>query len=348
MRFSPIEIYRKFRRLPIRLAEAEREISKIEKRLEQKDKQISDLRKQNSELKKRLYGMEKQQEYLYASVVPASRYPEELGKWYYRQTGKRLDLDHPTTYNEKIQWFKLYGYTDETTRLVDKYKVRDYVASRIGESYLIPLLGVWKYPEQIDFDTLPDRFVLQANHGCGYYYIVTDKSTLDREDILQKANQWLETDFSFHTGFEMQYHQIERCLFAEQYLENTEGDLYDYKVWCFNGRAEYIMFQSNRKDDMRMDIFDREWNLMTFSRGYKNSDIPPARPDNLDEMLSVAEKLADGFPHVRVDLYRMESGKLYFGEMTFTPSSGRRAWTPPEMDLIMGQKFDYTDDYARR
>lgn len=355
---SPFELFRKILRFPARMRSAEARIVQIEMRnevLQVQNKELADkyadiykcnneLYTINNSLRDRLQTLEAQREYLYYSAIPESRYPEELKKWYYRQTGKRLDLDNPKTYNEKIQWFKLYGYTEETTRLVDKYMVREYIASRIGEQYLIPLLGVWKYPEQIDFDALPNQFVLKANHGSGFNFIVHDKNALDRNEIIAKANQWIEKDFSFIVGFEMQYHLVPRRIIAEQYLDSLDG--YEYKIWCFMGKAQYIRVMAEKDGDHTGDYFDKEWNLLDFNSNFDNNEVLPPRPSNLEEMIHISETLAENFSHVRVDLYRLASGKLYFSEMTFTPASGVNKWNPPETDLMIGQMFDYTTDYT--
>ena len=307
---------------------------------------ISFLRKLRS-LPARIERLEEQAENLerrcYYLSLPESRYPEELKRWYFKRTGKKLDLDNPKTYNEKIQWFKLYGVTDLITKLADKYEVREYVSSIIGQDYLVPLLGVWDYPEEIDFSALPDKFVLKANHGCGYNYIVTDKNKLDKDSLIKLANKWLSEDYALKYAFEMQYHNIRRRIIAEAYIENGNNDLYDYKVWCFNGKAEYIMFLSNRKHGLTMDFYDRNWNHLDMTYNYPNSKVSIPKPKNLDELLDCAEKLAKGFPHVRVDFYRLNDGKIYFGEMTFTSYSGVCAWNPPEVDFELGRKFDYRD-----
>lgn len=289
-------------------------------------------------LENRVRKLERTQRYYYHATLPEERYAEEISWIFLERTGKRLDLNNPRTFNEKIQWFKLYGITPEITALADKYKVREYVAERIGEQYLVPLLGHWRYPEEIDFSALPDKFVLKANHGCGYNYIVQDKSKLDIKDCITQANRWLREDYSYW-GFEMQYHNIERLLIAEQFLEKLDG--YEYKVWCFNGRAEYIRVMPVETEGHHGDFYDRDWKLMPFNCNFPNMSEKAPKPDNLDEMLKISEALARKFAHVRVDLYRTSEGRLYFGEMTFTSSSGINFWNPPETDLKFGELFDY-------
>jgi len=259
----------------------------------------------------------------------------ELEKWYRRRTGKTLDLDHPRTFNEKMQWLKLYDSTPLKTRLADKYLVRDWVKEKIGEQYLVPLLGVWDRFSDIEFDSLPDRFVLKANHGCKMNIIVRDKSKLDKKDAARKFNKWLNTNYAYHLGFEMLYKDIKPRIIAEEYLEN-DGDLYDYKVWCFHGKAKYIMFLSERERGLKMNFYDTDWNLQPFRYNYPANEKEIPKPDNLDELIRVAETLARDFIHVRVDFYRLNDGTLKFGEMTFTSYSGICRWQPEEQDNILG------------
>lgn len=332
-----INLLRKYRKLK----EVIKEYESLKLRISDLECEIRKEKNRNNRLEKRIWEQDRKIQYYHNSLLLDEQYPQELAKWYFKRTGKRLDLDNPETYNEKIQWFKLYGVTPLIKELVDKYRVRQYVKERIGEEYLVPLLGVWDYPEEIDFSVLPQSFVIKANHGCKYNYIVKDKSSLNKEDFLRKANEWLDEEYAFHSGFELQYRGIPRCVIAEQYLENTDGDLYDYKMWCFNGRVEYIQFLSGRNNELKMDFYNREWQLQEFTYDYSNSGIVRERPDNLQTMIELAEKLANGFPHVRVDFYRLNDGKLYFGEMTFTSCSGVCHWNIPDFDKSLGKLFVY-------
>lgn len=264
-------------------------------------------------------------------------YEKELCKWYMRATGKTLDLTNPQTYNEKIQWLKLYDSTPLKTRLADKYLVRDYVKEKIGEEYLIPLLGVWDSFDEIDFDTLPNSFVLKANHGSGWNIIVKDKTDFDKADAKRKFDAWMNTNFAFVSGFELHYYNIEPKIIAEQYLENGNDDLYDYKVFCFDGKVESVMFLSERKIGLKMAFYDKEWNKLPFVYSYPRNEAEVHRPENLEHILELAEKLSQGFAHVRVDFYVLNDGSTKFGEMTFTSASGVCEWNPPEQDRIYGE-----------
>lgn len=271
----------------------------------------------------------------YFNLEP-DRYEEELKRWYTKVTKKELDLDNPKTFNEKIQWMKLYDSTPIKTKLADKYLVREYVSEKIGEEYLIPLLGVWDNFDQIDFDKLPDSFVLKANHGCGWNVIVRDKSKFDRAEAKSKFDIWMKKNFGFNSGLELQYLNIEPKIIAEEYIENGEGDIFDYKVFCFGGKAESIMFLSNRQKGLQMAFYDLEWNKLPFVYSFPRMEGEVKKPERLELLIELSEKLAADFPHVRVDFYILNDGSIKFGEMTFTSASGACAWNPPEQNLIYG------------
>ena len=273
----------------------------------------------------------------YFSEVPENLYAQELADWYYKVKGVRLDYENPQTYNEKIQWLKVYNNTPIKTTLTDKYLVRDWVKERIGEKYLTKLLGVWDDFDDIDFDTLPDQFVLKTNHGCKMNYIVTDKSTLNISDARRKFKKWLNINYAYWWGIEPQYKNIKPRIIAEEYLKNDDEDLYDYKIWCFDGKPKYIAFIAERyTKGTRIAIYDTEWKRQDFVYEFERLEYDPEKPDNLDEMLEIAEKLCKDFCHVRVDLYRLNNGDIKFGEMTFSTSSGVSKWDPPEYDKILG------------
>ena len=280
-------------------------------------------------------------EYKLAKYCAPEMRPVMLKDWFFERTGENLNLDNPQTFNEKIQWMKLHDSTPIKTRLADKYLVREWVKEKIGEEYLIPLLGVWDNFDDINFDELPNQFVLKCNHGCGYNYIVKDKTYFDINDARQKINTWMKEDFAFKGGFEMHYSDIPRKIIAEKYIENSNNDLYDYKVWCFNGKAQYIQFLSERNTDgLKMAFYDRDWNKENFVYSYPIDTKENPKPKNLDLLLSLAEKLAQGFNHARVDFYITNNGQIYFGEMTFTSCSGISDWNPKSTDLMLGQMIE--------
>lgn len=286
----------------------------------------------NNRIKERI----KQENHDYYKSFLPERYTEELANWFMEKTGEKLDLENPVTFNQKIQWLKVYDSTPLKTQLADKYLVRDFVREKIGEKYLIKLLGVWDNFDDIDIAALPDKFVLKANHGCQFNYIVPDKEKFNSTDARRTFKKWLNFNYAFGNGIEPHYHNIKPRIIAEEYLENNDG-LDDYKFWCFGGEPKYIEFITGRnKDALETVFYDTEWNRQDIISNGSPTDLEVPQPDNLDEMLQIARTLSQGFCHVRVDLYRLNDGTLKFGEMTFTSASGARKWDPPEWNKKMG------------
>ena len=275
-------------------------------------------------------------DYEYFRLLSPQNYRDGLGKWYKFHTKESLDLEHPRTFNEKIQWMKLYDSTPVKTQLTDKYLVRSWIREKLGGEYLIPLLGVWESFDEIDFQKLPDRFVLKANHGSGCNLVVEDKDSLDISAARDKFRYWMGRNFAFANGLELHYANITPKIIAEEYLENQKNDLYDYKVYCFGGRAECIAFMSGRRQDLKMTFYDLQWNRLSIMHGYPMHEDDVPRPQKLDLLIRLAEHLAEGFAFVRVDFYMLNDGRIKFGEMTFTPTSGRVEWYPPHQDLVFG------------
>ena len=275
--------------------------------------------------------------------MPEDKFSEYLKDWYYEQTGKVLNLKNPKTFNEKIQWLKLNDSTALKTHLADKYLVRDWVKEKIGEDFLIPLLGVYEKFEDIDFDDLPERFVLKTNHGAGYNYIVKDKSKLNKKLLKSIFDKWMNTNYAYVNGLELQYKDIKPLILIEKYLENENEELNDYKFYCFDGKVQYIQYISERSNGYKMKFFDRDWNPQNFVSNHSMLKIFPKKLDNLQSIINVVEKLAQGFMFVRVDLYVLDNGDVKFGEMTFTPASGTLNWQPENMDMVMGSflKIDF-------
>lgn len=282
---------------------------------------------------------QKQKGYDYYRALTPQMYRAELCLWYQKVTHQRLDLDHPETFNEKIQWMKLYDSTLLKALLSDKYGVRDWVAERVGRDYLVPLLGVWDTFDEIDFSALPERFVLKATHGCGWNILVPDKRRFDREQARSRMNQWLATNFAFQNGLELNYKAARPRIIAEEYLENAGGDLYDYKFWCFEGRVHYIMFLSERKNGLKMAFFSRDWERVDLSYEYPRNKKQIQKPPQIDHMIELSERLSAGFQHCRVDFYLLDNGEIRFGELTFSSASGSPLWDPPEADRMLGGLF---------
>jgi O-antigen ligase len=261
-----------------------------------------------------------------------------LKKVFKLRMNKNLDLENPKTFNEKLQWLKLYYRDEKLTKLVDKYEVRKYIKDTLGEKYLIPLLGVWNTPEEIDFASLPDKFVLKCNHNSGLgMCICTDKSKLDIEKVKKELAKGLKQDY-YLTGREWPYKNVKPRIIAEEYISDISGGLIDYKFFCFNGVADCVMVCIDRHlGDTKFYFFDKKWSLKRINK--RGKEAPKGftlnKPKKMDEMFAIAERLSKGFPYVRVDLYECND-KIYFGEMTFFPDSGFDANILPETDKYFG------------
>lgn len=247
------------------------------------------------------------------------------------------DLNKPQSYNEKLQWLKLYDRNPLYTTLSDKYLVRDFVSERIGEQYLVPLLGVWDHVEEIDYDSLPNQFVLKCNHDSGSVVVCKDKESLDRKIANAKLKKALKTQY-FWKGREYNYKDIKRKVIAEEYLCDGEGDeLTDYKYFCFDGVPRFIQVDRGRFSKHVRNFYDSDWNFIDVEYGCPNDKVTLDRMPHLHgKMLKLAATLSAGFPHVRVDFY-VSKGQVYFGEMTFHHGGGFMTIIPKEYDITWGQ-----------
>lgn len=260
-----------------------------------------------------------------------------LKKEYYLAMGKTLNLNTPKTFNEKLQWLKLYNRKPQYTMMVDKYAVKQYVANKIGSQYIIPTLGVWNHFDEIDFDELPNQFVLKCTHDSGGIVICKDKLKLDKRAAKQKLEYYLKRKY-YYVHREWPYKNVKPRIIAEKYMSNDNGeDLNDYKLMCFNGQVKATFVCSDRfsEDGLKVTFYDTNWKRMPFERHYPASKTDIARPKTYDEMLILAEKLAFQIPFVRVDFYEVH-GRVYFGELTFFPGSGYEEFTPEEWDKKLG------------
>lgn len=273
------------------------------------------------------------------ACAPESEYPKILMQLYMHHFDEELDLLHPVKFSEKIQWIKLYDNSALKTRLADKYQVREWIKDKVGERYLIPLLGVWDRPEDVDYDILPEQFVLKCNHGSAYVYVVEDKKKIDKCKIGRLLKDWMNTEFAYKS-LELHYRGIPRKILAEQYIQERDGGLTDYKFHCFGGRPCAVQLVGNRDFEQHTatEIFmDLSWNPMPCT--YTNARYEEGKlkkPSTFEEMVEIAETLSEGFKYVRVDLYSVD-GQVLFGEMTFTPTSGYSKWKPAEYDQYWGQ-----------
>lgn len=266
---------------------------------------------------------------------PKSFYPSLLKMYYRIQMGKPLNLSNPVTLTEKIQWLKLNDSTKEKTRLADKYAVREWIKNTIGDEYLIPLLGVWSSFDEIDFEALPDKFALKCNHGSSNNIIVTDKNALDIPSARKQFKKWLKINYAYYSG-ELHYEPIKPLIIAEKYIENV-GGLQDYRFYCFNGEPKLVWIDVfSGTPNHKRNILDINWEPIPVVCKWPPRDISEIKkPSTYDEMLVLARKLSQDFSFVRVDLYDVD-GKIYFGEMTFTPMSGEADFEPSEYNKIFG------------
>lgn len=255
--------------------------------------------------------------------------------------GAELNLDRPLTFNEKLQWLKLYDRNPLYTQLVDKYKIREYIAKTIGEQYLIPLLGVYNHFEDIDFKKLPNQFVLKPNHTSGNIYICEDKTQIIFEDLKKEINLWLKRNY-FWVHREWPYKNIKPRIICEKYLVDEYGkDLKDYKIMCFNGEPKIIQVMSERNNGrFLVNHFDLDWNELNIPRKsiLRNPNIPK-KPKDLKDMIEISKVLSKDIPFVRVDLYKTTYG-LLFGEMTFFPVSGFMDFKKKKDDKFLGDWID--------
>lgn len=253
------------------------------------------------------------------------------------RVGYKLDLKNPKSFNEKLQWLKINNRNPLYTQLVDKYEVRKYVAERIGDECLIPLLGLWNNFDEIDFSMLPNQFVLKCTHDSGGVVICKDKSEFDYGAAKKKINESLKRNY-YWTLREWPYKNVKPRIIAEKFMEvNPTVGLPDYKIFCFNGEPKIWFTVTNRSNgDPRCDYYDFDGDHLPFEQGYKNSDTPIEPPSTLAQMREYARKLTEGMPQCRVDFYSVNN-QVYFGELTFFDSSGMDPFEPREWDYKLGQ-----------
>lgn len=258
---------------------------------------------------------------------------------YWSRMGKRLNLDCPQTYNEKLQWMKLYCRNPIYTKMVDKYEVKDYVATLVGDEYVVPTLGVWNSFDDIDFDELPNQFVLKCTHDSGGVIICRNKEALDLNAARNKIEKCLKRNY-FWPGREWPYKNVKPCILAEPYLEDASTEeLRDYKFFCFDGEPKALFVATDRQtpgEEVKFDFFDMEYNHIDVKNGHQNAKVWPQKPQQFALMKELAKKISKDIPHVRVDFYEVNN-KVYFGEMTFFHFSGMVPFEPEEWDYTFGE-----------
>lgn len=253
--------------------------------------------------------------------------------------GKKLDLKNPEGYNAKLQWMKLYDHRPVYVKMVDKYEAKNYVASIIGEDYIIPTLGVWDCFDDIDFDKLPDRFVLKCTHDSGGLVICHDKKNFDKDAARIKIETCLRKSY-YWQGREWPYKEVKPRIIAEMYMEDsTTHDLRDYKFFAFNGEVKALFIATERQtegEDTKFDFFDAAYNHLDLIHGHQNAKVPPQKPKCFDEMKELASKLSIGYPQLRVDFYEVD-GRVFFGELTLFHHGGLVPFKPEKWDKIFGE-----------
>lgn len=266
--------------------------------------------------------------------IPADAF---LKRMYKITMGRDLNLENPVYYTEKLQWLKLYDHRAEYTTMVDKYEVKKYVADRIGEQYVIPLLGVWDRVDDIDFESLPERFVLKTTHDSGAIVICKDKYTFDVKAAKKKLDHYLKRRY-YDCNREWPYKNVKPRVIAEVYMEDSKyKELRDYKFFTFGGVPQvlYIAQGRGKGEPTVADFFDMNFNHLPFTIDHDMADTPPDKPECFEEMKRLAAILSEGTPQLRVDFYEVD-GRVYFGEMTFFHCSGNEAFHPEEWDKIFG------------
>jgi len=251
------------------------------------------------------------------------------------------DFDKPHTFNEKLNWLKLYDRRPEYTRMVDKYAVREYIAEKIGEEYLIPLVGgPWNSVDEIDFEALPEQFVLKSTHDSGGVVTCRDKQSFDIEAAKQKLSRRLSRQY-FWGQREWPYKNVEPRIVAEKYMQDGNSEhLPVYKIMCFGGKPKIFQtIQNDKTPHESIDYFDTGWNLLRLRQNFPNSENPVDRPETLEEMLHLAAKLSQGYSFLRTDFYNI-NGKVYFSEITFYSDSGFAMFEPEDWDIKLGSWID--------
>ena len=276
-------------------------------------------------------------------VLRIIRFSDEIYlKIYYNyKLGKKLNLDNPRTFDEKLQWLKLYDRNPKYTKMVDKFEVKKYISSLIGEEYIIPTIAVYNNFDEINFDELPNKFVMKCTHDSGGNVICQDKSKLNMKAVRKKINKSLKKNY-FYIGREWPYKDVKPRIIIEKYMENrSTNGLNDYKVHCFNGKPEFTLVCSDRyfKEITKYTYFDNNWKVMELTEGGHPIDATIKKPDNLEKMLEFSKLIVKDIPHARVDWYEI-NGKLYFGEVTFFTNSGFEKFEPDEWNYKLGEMID--------
>lgn len=284
----------------------------------------------------------KQVHYLNRSKLTEDYCKKALQKELSDNLGYVPNIDNPKTFNEKILWMKFNDHNPLITKCCDKYAVKEYVKEKIGEQYILPVIGSWKYAKDINFKKLPDKFAIKVNWSSGYNIIVKNKKELDLKETIKKLDSWMKPNRnSYYDTFNWGYKDMEPIIFAEPYIEQFEGQVFDYKFFICNGKFEFLFIATDRLDGkLTYTFFDRELNYLPFRYGNKSNAEPlPEMPHNVLKMIELAEKLAEPFKFVRVDFYETSKTEFFVGEMTFYSGGGTLPFEPLEWDYKLGEKI---------
>jgi hypothetical protein len=270
-----------------------------------------------------------------------------ISKQFKVKLGRKMDWENPQSFNEKLQWLKIYDRKPIYTNMVDKYAVKQYVADKIGNEFIIPTLGVWDKFDDIDFKTLPSKFVLKCTHDSGGLLICKDKAKLDIKASRKIINKSLQNDYYLRNSREWPYKDVPHRIIAEQFMtddkyQTEDKGLVDYKFYCFNGVPRFLYVAMGLSDHKTAQIgfLNMDWELENFGRvDFKPLSDIPSKPSRFDEMAEIAEILSRNIPFLRVDLYEI-NGRIYFGELTFTPCGGLMPFEPIDADYMVGEMLD--------
>ena len=293
------------------------------------------------ELLKRLTVSRGKSHYLMRKELDEERIKRLSAQLFEEKLGYKPDFEHPRTMNEKIFWMKLYYHDPLITKCCDKYTVKEYISERLGDSYVVPTIQAWYSAEEIDFSILPKQFALKVNWSSGYNVIVWDKSEINEEVIKKQVSQWMRPESnSYFQGFNWGYKDIVPVVYAEKYIEQVDGQLFDYKFFCCNGKAQFLFIATDRYNEeasLTYDFFDMDFNRWNFEYGNKpHAKYTLSKPKFFDEMVRCAEILSTPFPFVRVDFYETDQ-RFYIGEMTFYSGGGILPFNPEKWDYKLGQ-----------
>lgn len=280
----------------------------------------------------------------YRKRLDKALYLYEAEEVYYDIFGTYINHVDPHNYNEIINLEKLYLKDKRRVELADKYLVKSWVEKKIGSEYLVKLYGVWDKAEEINFDSLPNSFVLKANNGSERNIIVKDKHSIDLGKIRKQLDEWVNTSFEY-VAFESHYGQIIPQILCEEYIDGIADDLYDYNIYCFHGEPRYIWcIKGSHKENCVASFYDADWNKQEFSYGYPPDKEMAPRPEQLEKMFELSRILCEDFKHVRIDWYITREGKIFFGEMTFTTWAGYMRFIPQKWDRVFGNLIKGVSD----